>query len=119
MMMEKPPAPVPKASSTPTVSIMPHSVGSCGTRKQAADSSSAPPASTLRAPKRSASAPVTGCATPHISWNTAITRLNCSMPSAVVLTTGWTNSPKDILMPMVTKRIKAAAEITGHGLTCV
>lgn len=116
-MMENPPAPVPNASSRPMVNSIPHSVGSSGTRKQPAANSSAPPHKILRAPKRSASTPVTGCATPHISWNTAITRLNCATDKAVVFTTGCTNSPSDIRMPMVTNKTKAAAAISGHGLT--
>ncbi|HHD7124381.1 TPA: hypothetical protein ACRHN5_RS10175 [Neisseria meningitidis] len=53
---------------------------------------------------------------PHISWKTAMMRLNWAMLNSVVLTTGWTNSPSVILMPMVISRMNAAAVMVSQNL---
>ena len=60
--------PAPQAASTPTKSVSIAALEANGVAMPAIASNSAPPIITPRGPLRSASAPATGCATPHISW---------------------------------------------------
>ncbi len=70
-----PAVPAPAANSTPSTRISAHGLVASGISAVPAASISAPPIITGRGPQRSAMAPATGCATPHISCCTPKARL--------------------------------------------
>ena len=106
--IEKLPAPAPSAIITPMVSTSPGVETRKGVSAQPAASSSVPDHITGQAPKRSASAPDSGCDTPHISWLVAIAKLMPAIVTVVSRSIGCTSSPSDIRRPIVTISTAAA-----------
>ena len=70
-----PAVPAPAANIRPSTRISAHGVVASGMSAAPAARSSAPPIITGRGPQRSAIAPATGCATPHMSCCTPKARL--------------------------------------------
>ncbi|MNY43682.1 hypothetical protein D3C86_1786570 [compost metagenome] len=74
--------------------------------------STPPMATTFAAPKRSASAPVKGCASPQIRFCKAMAKANVSRPQPNSALIGARNSPKPCRTPRDNARISALPNST-------
>jgi hypothetical protein len=99
--IEKLPAPAPAADRKPIVSSSAHSDPTNGVAAVPTASITPPRAITRPGPYLSATAPKTGCATPHISCATAITKLMVATPRPVAVFSGDRNRPLVRRVPVV------------------
>jgi len=104
-------AAMPLTASTATSSTALSAKGSSALARAA---SRLPATMTRAAPWRSASTPTRGCATPQVSWLTAIAKLMVATPRPVAELSGEMNSPNTVREPMVTASSSTAAATSTH-----
>ena len=106
--------PAPPAAMTPITTSSSHAVCAYGVSAVPIATSTAPVAITRPEPKRSASAPATGCVMPHMSCAHANARLMAAMPSPVAEFSGPMNSACDWRTPKTRPNTSAPAATMLH-----